>query len=97
MDLRQIKVVVAVADAGGFTAAARRPHVSGPPCPARSGPSNASLARPFFDRTTHRRTTHRAALTPAGEVFVPAGRATLHAAEWHVRRSTPYRGICAGG
>ncbi|WP_327276415.1 LysR family transcriptional regulator [Streptomyces sp. NBC_01224] len=34
------------------------------------------LDTPLFDRTTH-----RVALTPAGEAFVPAGRTTLHAAE----------------
>ncbi|WP_329302149.1 LysR family transcriptional regulator [Streptomyces sp. NBC_00659] len=76
MDLRQMEVVVAVAEEGGFTAAAQRLHV------VQSAVSSAVLAlerelgTPLFDRTTH-----RVVLTSAGEAFVPAARATLRAAE----------------
>ncbi|MFF8538517.1 LysR family transcriptional regulator [Streptomyces sp. NPDC015532] len=76
MDLRQMEVVVAVAEEGGFTAAAQRLHV------VQSAVSSAVLAlerelgTPLFDRTTH-----RVSLTPAGEAFVPAARAALRAAE----------------
>ncbi|MER5396423.1 LysR family transcriptional regulator [Streptomyces sp. NPDC002599] len=76
MDLRQMEVVVAVAEEGGFTAAAQRLHV------VQSAVSSAVLAlerelgTPLFDRTTH-----RVVLTPAGEAFVPAARAALRAAE----------------
>ncbi|MFI2203327.1 LysR family transcriptional regulator [Streptomyces sp. NPDC020192] len=76
MDLRQMEVVVAVADAGGFTAAARRLHVVQSAVSSTVRALERELGTPLFDRTTH-----RVALTPAGEAFVPAARATLRAAE----------------
>ncbi|MEU8540753.1 LysR family transcriptional regulator [Streptomyces sp. NPDC048717] len=76
MDLRQMEVVVAVADAGGFTAAARRLHVVQSSVSGTVRALERELGTPLFDRTTH-----RVALTPAGEAFVPAARATLRAAE----------------
>ncbi|MGW2051505.1 LysR family transcriptional regulator [Streptomyces sp. NPDC001858] len=76
MDLRQMEVVVSVADAGGFTAAARRLHVVQSAVSGTVRSLERELGTPLFDRTTHRVT-----LTPAGEVFVPAARATLRAAE----------------
>lgn len=76
MDLRQLSAVVAVAEEGGFTAAAHR---------LRTGQSTVStvvralerdLGTPLFQRTTH-----RVALTPAGEAAHPAARAALEAVE----------------
>jgi DNA-binding transcriptional LysR family regulator len=76
MDLRQMEVVLAVAEEGGFSAAARRLHV------VQSAVSGTvrGLERELGARLFHR-TTHRVALTPAGEAFLPAARATLRAAE----------------
>ncbi|WP_141364100.1 LysR family transcriptional regulator [Streptomyces sp. 6-11-2] len=76
MDLREMKVVVAVAEEGGFSAAARRLHV------AQSAVSSAvrALERELGAALFHR-TTHRVSLTPAGRAFLPAARAALRAAE----------------
>jgi DNA-binding transcriptional LysR family regulator len=76
VDLRQMEVVVAVAEEGGFSAAARRLHVVQS---AVSGTVRA-LERELGTLLFHR-TTHRVSLTPAGEAFLPAARATLRAAE----------------
>ncbi|MFF8971857.1 LysR family transcriptional regulator [Streptomyces sp. NPDC014995] len=76
MDLRQMEVVVAVADAGGFTAAAKRLHVVQSAVSGTVRALERELGTPLFTRTTH-----RVALTPAGEAFVPAARAALRAAE----------------
>ncbi|MEU6377036.1 LysR family transcriptional regulator [Streptomyces sp. NPDC046909] len=76
MDLRQMEVVVAVADAGGFTAAARRLHIVQSAVSSTVRALERELGTPLFDRTTH-----RVALTPAGEAFVPAARTTLRSAE----------------
>lgn len=76
MDLRQMEVVVAVAETGGFTAAARRLHVVQSAVSSTVRALERELGTPLFDRTTH-----RVALTRAGEAFVPAARATLRSAE----------------
>ncbi len=96
MELRQLAVVVAVAEEGGFTAAAQR---------LRTGQSTVStvvralerdLGTPLFHRTTH-----RVLLTPAGEAFVPAARAALEAAERARASVSPVAGqvrlgVCPG-
>ncbi|SEE39338.1 LysR family transcriptional regulator [Streptomyces sp. Ag109_O5-10] len=76
MDLRQMEVVVAVADAGGFTAAARRLNVVQSAVSGTVRALERELGTPLFTRTTH-----RVGLTPAGEAFVPAARQALRAAE----------------
>ncbi|MEU2742311.1 LysR family transcriptional regulator [Streptomyces sp. NPDC007095] len=76
MDLRQMEVVVAVAEEGGFTAAAQRLHVVQSAVSSTVRALERELGTPLFDRTTH-----RVSLTSAGEAFVPAARATLRAAE----------------
>ncbi|MGV9776930.1 LysR family transcriptional regulator [Streptosporangium sp. NPDC003464] len=76
MDLRQMEVVVAVAEAGGFTAAARRLHVVQSAVSGTVRTLEREFGTPLFTRTTH-----RVSLTPAGEAFVPAARAALRAAE----------------
>ncbi|HKC26827.1 MAG TPA: LysR family transcriptional regulator [Jatrophihabitans sp.] len=81
MDLRQLEVAVAVADAGGFSAAARRLHV------VQSAVSGTvrSLERELGTSLFHR-TTHQVRLTAEGEAFLPAARAALQAAD-DVRRA----------
>ncbi|WP_369250807.1 LysR family transcriptional regulator [Streptomyces sp. R41] len=76
MDLRQMEVVVAVAEEGGFTAAAQRLHVVQSAVSGTVRALEGELGTRLFDRTTH-----RVALTPAGEAFVPAARAALRAAD----------------
>ncbi|MGW1887131.1 LysR family transcriptional regulator [Streptomyces sp. NPDC001970] len=76
MDLRQMEVVVTVAEEGGFTAAAQRLHVVQSAVSSTVRALEGELGTRLFDRTTH-----RVALTPAGEAFVPAARAALRAAE----------------
>jgi DNA-binding transcriptional LysR family regulator len=76
MDLRQMEVAVAVAEEGGFTAAAQRLHVVQSAVSGTVRALEHELGTPLFDRTTH-----RVSLTPAGEAFVPAARAALRAAE----------------
>lgn len=75
MDLRQMEFVVAVAEEGGFSAAARRLHV------VQSAVSSTvrALERELGTQLFHR-TTHRVSLTPAGAAFLSAARATLQAA-----------------
>ncbi|WP_370022797.1 LysR family transcriptional regulator [Planotetraspora sp. GP83] len=76
MELRQMEVVVAVAEEGGFTAAARRLHVVQSAVSGTVRGLEKELGVRLFDRTTH-----RVALTSAGEVFVSAARTALRAAE----------------
>ncbi|MFB7470402.1 LysR family transcriptional regulator [Kitasatospora sp. NPDC056184] len=76
MDLRQMEVVVAVAEEGGFTAAARRLNVVQSAVSGTVRALERELGTPLFDRTTH-----RVALTAAGEAFLPAARATLRTAD----------------
>jgi DNA-binding transcriptional LysR family regulator len=76
MDLRQMEVVVAVAEEGGFSAAARRLHVVQSAISSTVRALERELGAALFQRTTH-----RVSLTPAGQAFLPAARATLHAAE----------------
>lgn len=71
-----MKVAVAVAEEGGFTAAAQRLHIVQSAVSSTVRALERDLGTPLFDRTTH-----RVALTPAGEAFVPAARAALRAAE----------------
>ncbi|MFF5303433.1 LysR family transcriptional regulator [Streptomyces sp. NPDC013161] len=76
MDLRQMEVVIAVAEEGGFSAAARRLHVVQSAISSTVRTLERELGAPLFHRTTH-----RVSLTPAGHAFLPAARATLEAAE----------------
>ncbi|MEU7784415.1 LysR family transcriptional regulator [Amycolatopsis sp. NPDC049159] len=76
MDLRQLAVAVAVAEEGGFTAAAQRLRTVQSTVSTVVRALERDLGTPLFHRTTH-----RVVLTPAGEAFVPAARAALEAAE----------------
>ncbi|GAB3382818.1 LysR family transcriptional regulator [Amycolatopsis echigonensis] len=79
MDLRQLETVVAVAEEGGFTAAARRLHTVQSTVSTVVRALERDLGTELFERTTH-----RVALTPAGKAFLPAARAALEAAS-HAR------------
>lgn len=76
MDLRQLAAVVAVAEEGGFTAAAHRLRTVQSTVSTVVKALEQDLGTPLFERTTH-----RVALTPAGRAFVPAARAALEAVE----------------
>ncbi|MFE9607910.1 LysR family transcriptional regulator [Streptomyces sp. NPDC006012] len=76
MDLRQMEVVVAVAEEGGFSAAARRLHIVQSAVSGTVRTLERELGAPLFHRTTH-----RVSLTAAGAAFLPAAQATLRAAE----------------
>ena len=75
MELRQLAVVVAVAEEGGFTAAALRLRTVQSTVSTVVRALERDLGTPLFHRTTH-----RVVLTPAGEAFMPAARAALAAA-----------------
>ncbi|MFF4836925.1 LysR family transcriptional regulator [Streptomyces sp. NPDC001315] len=91
MDLRQMEVVVTVAEEGGFTAAARRLHVVQSAVSGAVRTLEKELGIQLFDRTTH-----RVALTAAGEEFVPAARAALRAAEQAREAAAGARGELRG-
>ncbi|MGH8878315.1 MAG: LysR family transcriptional regulator [Stackebrandtia sp.] len=76
MDLQQMRYVVAVAEAGSFTHAARRCHV------VQSALSHqiARLEHELGARLFHR-TSRRVRLTSEGESFLPAARQCLAAAD----------------
>ncbi|GAA4535809.1 LysR family transcriptional regulator [Amycolatopsis samaneae] len=76
MDLRQMEIAVAVAEEGGFTAAAHRLRTVQSTVSTTVRALERDLGTPLFDRTTH-----RVALTPAGQAFLPAARAALLAAD----------------
>jgi DNA-binding transcriptional LysR family regulator len=69
MDLRQVEYVLAVADEGGFTRAARAVHVAQPSLSQAVRSLENELGTELFWRLGR-----RVALTPAGEAFVSAAR-----------------------
>ncbi|MCR6482466.1 LysR family transcriptional regulator [Amycolatopsis sp. OK19-0408] len=96
MELRQLAVVVAVAEEGGFTAAATRLRTVQSTVSTVVRALERDLGTPLFHRTTH-----RVVLTPAGEAFVPAARAALEAAERARAAVSPVAGqvrlgVCPG-
>ncbi|GHK05129.1 LysR family transcriptional regulator [Streptomyces sp. NPDC003753] len=91
MDLRQMEVVVAVAEEGGFSAAARRLHVVQSAVSTTVQSLERELGTPLFHRTTH-----RVSLTPAGEAFLPAARATLQAAQQARTAVDPFKDALRG-
>lgn len=92
MDLRQLAVVVAVAEEGGFTAAAHRLRTVQSTVSTVVRALERDLGTPLFHRTTH-----RVVLTPAGEAFVPAARAALEAAERARAAVSPVGGLVRVG
>lgn len=69
MDWDALRVVLAVAEGGSFSAAARRLRISQPTVGRRIADIEARLSTRLFDRSARRMT-----LTPAGEIMVEAAR-----------------------
>lgn len=80
IDLRLMRYVIAVADAGSFEAAAQRLHMTQPPLSRQIRELERQLGAELF----HRRPTR---LTEAGLVFVESARAVLGEAERTVERT----------
>jgi DNA-binding transcriptional LysR family regulator len=76
MELTDIRCVVAVADHGSFTAAARALGYAQPSLSRRVAGLERELGTPLFHRLGR-----EIAVTPAGEVFLTAGRRALFDAE----------------
>ncbi|AQT79228.1 hypothetical protein B1R94_08020 [Mycolicibacterium litorale] len=72
MELRQLTYAVAVADAGSFTAAARRCHVSQSALSTQVAQLENELGARLFTRTTR-----RVSLTESGVLFIPGARQLL--------------------
>lgn len=72
MELRQLTYAVAVADAGSFTAAARRCHVSQSALSTQVAQLENELGARLFTRTTR-----RVSLTESGLLFIPGARQLL--------------------
>jgi DNA-binding transcriptional LysR family regulator len=97
MTLRQLRYVLAVADAGSFTRAAEEEHVSQPSLSQQVATLEAELGGPLFVRPPGPVT-----LTAAGEALVPQARMAVAAADRAVEASrcalglaTPRLGVCA--
>lgn len=74
LDLRLMRYVIAVAETGGFQAAAERLHIAQPPLSRQIRALEGELGVALFERRPTR-------LTGAGRAFVDAARETLAAAE----------------
>lgn len=79
MNLAFIRYFLAVAETGGFTAAAERCHVTQPTLSAGIGRLEEEIGAKLFDRS------RRAALTAAGQKLLPHARAMVEA--WQAARA----------
>ncbi|WP_238420393.1 LysR family transcriptional regulator [Gordonia sp. 'Campus'] len=91
MELRQLEYFVAVANEGGFTAAANRVHTTQPNISAQIRGLERELGSALFDRSGR---TIR--LTDAGVAALPAARAALAAAEQVSRAVADVDGLVRG-
>jgi len=91
VELRQMQVVVAVAEAGGFSAAGRRLRLVQSAVSATVRAVERELDVPLFDRSTH-----RVVPTAAGAAFVAAARTALSAAEQVHAAVDAARGVLRG-
>jgi DNA-binding transcriptional LysR family regulator len=91
MELRQLAHFVAVAEDGSFTKAARRLDYVQSALSVSVQQLERELGVRLFDRTTH-----RVALTSAGEALVPAARRTLAAAEETLDAAAAFKGVLRG-
>lgn len=82
MEIRQLRYFVAVAEAGGFGAAADRLHVSQPPLTRQIQALGRDIGAKLFDRTTR-----GVELTAAGGVFLDDARQLLALLQRSTRRS----------
>ncbi|MFG1942948.1 LysR substrate-binding domain-containing protein [Nonomuraea sp. NPDC048826] len=89
VDLRLMRYVIAIAEAGGFEAAAERLHMTQPPLSRQIRDLERELGVPLF----HRRPTR---LTEAGQVFVESARQVLADAEHAVERTREAAGLSSG-
>jgi DNA-binding transcriptional LysR family regulator len=80
IDLRVMRYVIAVADAGSFEAAAERLHMTQPPLSRQIRDVERQLGVELFQRRPTR-------LTDAGRIFVESAREVLAAAERTVERT----------
>jgi DNA-binding transcriptional LysR family regulator len=72
MELRQLRYLLALAEEGSFTRAAQTANVAQPALSRQIQKLENELGLPLVDRTTH-----RLAITPAGQEVVAAGRRVL--------------------
>lgn len=91
MELRQLQVVVAVADAGGFSAAGRQLRLVQSAVSATVRAVERELDVPLFERTTR-----RVVPTTAGEAFVAAARNALSAIDEVHAAVDAARGVLRG-
>jgi DNA-binding transcriptional LysR family regulator len=91
VELRQMQVVVAVVETGGFSAAGRRLRLVQSAVSATVRAVERELDVPLFDRTTH-----RVVPTSAGEAFVAAARTALSAADQVQAAVDAARGVLRG-
>jgi DNA-binding transcriptional LysR family regulator len=91
MDLRRLRLFLAVVDAGGFTAAARAVHVAQPAVSLAVKELEQELGTPLLVRSRS-----GVALTPAGEALVPPARQALRDVETAAAAVAAVRGLEAG-
>src|SRR6476659_7876744 len=91
MDLRQLRYALAVVDEGTFTAAAAACFVAQPSLSQAVAALERELGATLFDRLGR-----RAALTAAGEAFVPAAREALRAVDTIRADVAAVTGVVAG-
>lgn len=89
VDLRLMRYVIAIAESGGFEAAAERLHMTQPPLSRQIRDLERELGVTLF----HRRPTR---LTEAGRVFVESARQVLAEAERTVERTRRAAGVARG-
>jgi DNA-binding transcriptional LysR family regulator len=77
MELRHLRYLVAVSDHGGFSAAARRLHIAQSAISEQLSNLEQEIAVPLFSRTSR-----KATLTPAGELFLIEARRVLASAQY---------------
>jgi DNA-binding transcriptional LysR family regulator len=91
VELRQLEHFIAIAEDGSFTKAARRLNYVQSALSVSVKALEGELRVRLFDRTTH-----RVALTSAGEALLPAARRTLAAAEETRDVAAAVRGVLRG-
>lgn len=91
MDLRRLRLFLAVADAGGFTAAAQAVHVAQPAVSLAVRELEQELGAPLFTRSRA-----GARLTPAGEALLGPARQALRDVEHAAAAVAAVTGLVAG-